>query len=118
LPPAPLPGENIDSLTAVLTQAGRLLLFPLADLKAMSKGKGLMLIDLGKADAVVGVTVCNGEALALSGISRGGKAVEQTLAPRDQAAFRGTRARRGTEIPFRLKPTGIATVAKDSKAGA
>jgi topoisomerase-4 subunit A len=104
LPPAPVLGDTV----AVLTQGGRLLLFPLADLKEMAKGKGLMLIDLGKGDEVVGVVASGGQALLISGGGRGGKLVQQSLDVRAQASFRGTRARRGQEIPFKLKPIGLA----------
>jgi topoisomerase-4 subunit A len=100
LPPAPVAGDSV----AVLTQGGRLLLFPLAELKEMAKGKGLMLIDLAKNDEVVGVAVCGGQTLLIGGSGRGGKPVQQPLDTRAQAAFRGARARRGQEIPFKLKP--------------
>ena len=103
LPPAPVAGDTV----AVLTQSARLLLFPLAELKEMAKGKGLMLIDLAKNDEVVGVAVSGGHALLVSGSGRGGKLVQQSLDVRGQASFRGTRARRGQEIPFKLKPVGL-----------
>ena len=104
LPPAPVEGDT----AAVLTQGGRLLLFPLAELKEMAKGKGLMLIELSKNDELVGVAVTGGQALLISGSGRGGKPVEQSLDVRAQAGFRSTRARRGQEIPFRLKPANLA----------
>ncbi|MDK9705289.1 MAG: DNA topoisomerase IV subunit A, partial [Sulfuritalea sp.] len=103
LPPAPLAGDSV----AVLTQGGRLLIFPLAELKEMAKGKGLMLIDLVKSDEVVGIAVSGGQALMIGGSGRGGKPVAQALDARAQAAFRGTRARRGQEIPFKLKPASL-----------
>ena len=111
----PLPqGEGsrvrVGSQVAVLTKAGRLLMFPLSELKVMAKGKGLMLIDLGKADEVVGVAVANGEKLLISGSGRGGKLSEQSLSVREQAAFKGARARRGQEIPFKLKALAIAVI--------
>ena len=107
LPPAPLSGDTV----AVLTQAGRLLLFPLAELKEMAKGRGLMLIDLTKNDEVVGVAVSGGQALLIGGSGRGGKFVEQSLDARAQAAFRSARARRGQEIPFKVKPASLGLTA-------
>ena len=104
LPPALVAGNTV----AVLTQGGRLLLFPLAELKEMAKGRGLMLIDLIKSDEVVGVAVTGGQALLIGGSGRGGKPVAQSLDARAQAGFRGARARRGQEIPFRLKPDSLA----------
>ncbi|MCF8198882.1 MAG: DNA topoisomerase IV subunit A, partial [Sulfuritalea sp.] len=105
--PVPAAAANGDTV-AVLTQAGRLLLFPLADLKEMAKGKGLMLVDLTKNDEVVGVAVTAGQTLLIGGSGRGGKLVQQALDSRAQAAFRGARARRGQEIPFRLKPSSLS----------
>jgi topoisomerase-4 subunit A len=91
-----------------LSLAGRLLLFPLADLKEMAKGKGLMLIDLAKDDQLVAVATSAGESIWIVGQGRSGKVQEQSLAPREIAMFHGARARRGHEIPFKFKPTGIA----------
>ena len=108
LPPAPVIGNSV----AVLTQGGRLLLFPLAELKEMAKGKGLMLIDLTKNDEVVGIAVSGGETLLIGGSGRGGKIVRQPLDARAQVAFRGARARRGQEIPFKLKPATLALTGK------
>ncbi len=106
--PAPATGHTV----AVLTLGGRLLLFPLAELKEMAKGKGLMLIDLAKNDEVVGVTVTAGQTLRIGGNGRGGKLVEQPLDSRAQAGFQGNRARRGQEIPFKLKPVSLALASK------
>ena len=108
LPPAPALGDTV----AVLTQGGRLLLFPLSELKEMAKGKGLMLIDLTKSDEVVGVAVTNGQALVIGGSGRAGKLVQQSLDARAQAPFRSGRARRGQEIPFKLKPASLALTTK------
>jgi topoisomerase-4 subunit A len=78
----------------------------------MAKGKGLMLIDLAKSDEVVAVAVSNGQTLRIGGSGRGGKTVEQALDSRAQAEFRGARARRGQEIPFKLKPAGLSLTSK------
>ncbi len=103
LSPALVAGDT----AAVLTQGGRLLLFPLADLREMAKGKGLMLIDLAKNDEVAGVAVTAGQALLIGGNNRSGKTVQHPLDTRAQAAYRGSRARRGLEIPFKLKPASL-----------
>jgi topoisomerase-4 subunit A len=92
---------------AVLTQAGRLLLFPLAELKEMAKGKGLMLIDLVKNDEARRRR-SNRQSAATDRRQRARRqAREQALDARAQADFRGARARRGQEIPFKLKPSGL-----------
>ena len=92
---------------AVLSSSGRLLLFPFAELKVMAKGKGLVLIDLAKGEELVGTAVTTQQALQIGGIGRGGKAANLTLSVREQVEFRGNRARRGHELPSKIKPTGI-----------
>ena len=106
--PAAIAGTS----AAILTQAGRLLVFPLAELRAMAKGKGLMLIDLAKGDEVVGVAALGDEPLVVEGTGRGGKLVRQAIDSRSQEAFRGARARRGHGIPFKLKPLGLSLTVK------
>ena len=114
LPPARI-GLDVPTaaMVAVLTQAGRLLLFPLAELKEMVKGKGLMLIDLAKGDQAVGIAVTAGKPLLIGGHGRGGKLMEHRLGPREQQAFSGARARRGHDIPFKIKPISLAVVTGD-----
>ena len=108
LMPAPIAGDGV----AVVTQGGRLLLFPLAELREMAKGKGLMLIDLGKNDEAVAVAVSGRSPLAITGAGRGGKASRQVLDVGALKAFQGARARRGQEIPFKLKPSGLESASK------
>ena len=103
LPPAPVAGDTV----AVLTLGGRLLLFPLSELREMAKGKGLMLIDLAKNDEAVGLAVTGRAPLAVTGAGRGGKASRQVLDVGALKVFYGARARRGQEIPFKLKPSGL-----------
>jgi len=104
-----LPAAAAGHTVAVLTQAGRLLLFALTELKEMAKGKGLMLIELTKNDEVVGVAVSAGETLLIGGSGRGGKLVEQLLDIRAQAAFRGhSRPARTRKYHSNLKPASLS----------
>ena len=99
--------DTAQQMVAVLSEGGRLLMFPLTELKEMARGRGLMLIDLAKKDALAGVALISKNPLRLQGVGRAGKPVESILEPRAQAAFHGSRARRGQEIPFKFKPTGL-----------
>jgi topoisomerase-4 subunit A len=92
---------------AALSRNGRLLMFALSELKEMAKGRGLMLIDLGKGDALAGIAVIGKEPLVIQGAGRAGKETQAVLDAKAQTAFRASRARRGQEIPFKLKPTGL-----------
>jgi len=99
--------DTAQQMVAVLSEGGRLLMFPLIELKEMARGRGLMLIDLAKKDVLAGVALISQNPLRLQGVGRAGKPVESILEPRAQATFHGSRARRGQEIPFKFKPTGL-----------
>ena len=88
--------------------SGRLLLFPLADIKEMSKGRGLMVMDLDKSDEMVGVTVNYGNFVTLEGAGRGGKTSSVTIEGAELDSHRGKRANKGQLIAAKLKPTGIS----------
>jgi len=91
---------------AALSASGRLLLFPLAEVKKMAKGRGTILLDLGAQDELAAVAV-GADAFVISGIGRGGKPVAWRLAAPETQPFRGRRARKGLPIPVKLKPTGM-----------
>ncbi len=103
LPPARVAGEVV----AAVSTGGRLLVFPLAELKTMAKGRGLIIQDLAAKDELAAVAVGNGSAFTVQGIGRGGKAQEWRLAGKDMATYRGGRARKGQAIAAKLKPTSI-----------
>ena len=73
----------------------------------MAKGKGMVLMDLARSETLVGVAVVDDRPLIVSGAGRGGKPASIGVSVREQANFRGNRARRGTELPTRLKPAGL-----------
>jgi topoisomerase-4 subunit A len=96
LPPAPVaPGA---SQLACLTLGGRLLSFPLDELKHQPKGgRGLTLIDLEPKDALLSVAAF-AQQLLVQGSGRGGKAKEETLKGAALAAHAGKRARKGKAV--------------------
>ncbi len=103
-----LPGKLGSGDTAnAISQTGRLLTFPLAELKAMSKGRGLIVQELGPKDEMVAVAVNDGKSVTVIGTGRGGKTSEWRVAGKELAAYRGSRARKGQQIPARLKPSGL-----------
>ncbi len=102
-PPARVAGEVV----AAVSTGGRLLVFPLAELKTMAKGRGLIIQDLAAKDELAAVAVGNGGAFTVQGIGRGGKAQEWRLAGKDMASYRGGRARKGQTIAAKLKPTSM-----------
>jgi topoisomerase-4 subunit A len=102
------PAKATGNTVAAISQTGRLLVFPLTELKSMAKGRGLIVQDLAPKDELAAVAVGNGSAFTVSGIGRGGKAAEWRAAGKELASFVGSRARKGQPIPAKLKPTGLA----------
>jgi topoisomerase-4 subunit A len=92
LPPTLADGQ---SEVACVSLEGRLLLFPLAELKLQANGgRGLTLMDLEPQDALVSVAAF-GAALRVLGTGRGGKAKDEVLKGAALEAYVGKRARKG-----------------------
>ncbi|WP_026913076.1 DNA topoisomerase IV subunit A [Perlucidibaca piscinae] len=96
LPPLKLTDVATLSL-AVLSSAGRLLVFAAADLPRLSKGKGnkLMNLDAGEGERIVRVlALAAGDKLTVHAGAR-----HMTLTDKDLEFYRGERARRGQKLP-------------------
>jgi len=98
---APSAIENDSDLIVTVTLQGRLLIFPVAELPVLSKGKGVKLIQIPPVqissgeDEVISVVVIS-EAGAVKVVS--GKR-HLTIKGRDIEAYSGNRAKRGTALP-------------------
>jgi topoisomerase-4 subunit A len=101
------PSRAAGDTVAAISQSGRLLLFPLAEIKQMPKGRGLIVQELGPKDEMVAVAVNDGTRVTVSGAGRGGKPGEWTATGKELAAYRGARARKGHEIAAKIKPTAL-----------
>ncbi|MFZ2451804.1 MAG: DNA topoisomerase IV subunit A [Methylovulum miyakonense] len=93
--------QNDSDLLAVATLQGRLLIFPVADLPALARGKGNKLVQLttsemqsGKDRLVAALVLPVGSALKVVS----GKQF-LTLKPADIAQYSGKRANRGSHLP-------------------
>ncbi len=100
-PLAPVPVNNDSDLIAVVTQQGRLLIFPVLELPALSKGKGNKLIQIPPADLKSGndtviSTAVTSEDGAIKIIS--GKR-HLTIKGSDIEAYLSARAKRGSPLP-------------------
>jgi topoisomerase-4 subunit A len=92
LPPSLADGQR---QVACLSLSGRLLVFPLDELKLQPNGgRGLTLIDLDAKDALVSVAAF-GARLRVLGSGRGGKPKDETLRDAALDAHVGKRARKG-----------------------
>jgi len=100
-------GDTPPQTLAAISQSGRLLVFPLAELKVMAKGRGLIIQDIDAKDALVAVAT-GSTTFVVTGTGRGGKPSECKVTGKDLEACRGNRARKGHAIPAKIKPTGIS----------
>lgn len=83
---------------AVLSEQGRLLTFPVTELKVQPKGgRGLTLIDLESDDRLLAMD-CFATQLRLTGVARGNKPREEVLRLSGLIAHAGKRARKGKAV--------------------
>jgi len=100
LPPSLSDGQ---SQVACLSLNGRLLVFPLDELKLQANGgRGLTLIDLDAKDALVSVAAF-GDTLQLLGTGRGGKPKDEMLKGAALEPYAGKRARKGRKQDSMVK---------------
>ncbi|MFY9329820.1 MAG: DNA topoisomerase IV subunit A [Georgfuchsia sp.] len=104
LKPAKVSGGTLNAITA----NGRLLLFPLAEMPEMSKGRGNKIIELDKKDALAAVLVNYGNTLTIEGVGRGGKDTKTHIDGKALDTYRGKRANKGQFIDSKIKPAGLA----------
>jgi len=107
--------SNIDPETAweqatnvvCISSGGRILTFPIAELKIMEKGgRGLSLIDLDPKDTLAGAAAYT-KSVLVSGKGRAGKDKDETLEARSLSSAKAARARKGKNVDLGFKPTGV-----------
>ena len=98
-----------DKATSVvcISTGGRILTFPISELKIMEKGgRGLSLIDLEAKDALAGAAAYT-KSVLVSGLGRAGKEKDETLEARSLSSAKAARARKGKNVDLGFKPTGV-----------
>lgn len=95
-----------------LSGEGRLLAFDLAEMRAMSKGRGVIIMGLEKGEKLLAAAVAKLSSVTISGVGRGGK--EKTLEIKGEKLRHhiGHRARMGRVLPEKVTPTGLSLPAK------
>ena len=108
LPPVRLlPGHQ---QVACLAADGRLLVYPLTELKLQpAGGKGLTLMEVDATTPLLAVATL-ADSLRVLGSGRGGKAKEELLKPAALAAHQGKRARKGRPVAGLQKVLGLAAL--------
>ncbi|MBQ0931917.1 DNA topoisomerase IV subunit A [Ideonella alba] len=101
LPPVPVASTHAN--VACLAMDGRLLVFPLAELKLQSNGgRGLTLMDVDAKAPLVSAATC-GDSLRVLGSGRGGKDKDELVKGAAFAHHLGKRARKGHKVEGVMK---------------
>lgn len=103
-PLAPAKVEEGMKQVACLSENGRLLVFSLDDLKRLpTGGKGVILMDLDKAERLQSAIAVGPSGAIISGLGRAGKPTEAALDAKTLKSFTANRARKGHALEPKLK---------------
>jgi topoisomerase-4 subunit A len=100
--------EAAGNHVVALSAEGRLLAFDIAEMRAMSKGRGVIVMGLEKGEKLLAAAVTRLTSVTVSGIGRGGKEKALEIKGEKLRHHVGHRARMGRVLPEKLKPTGLA----------
>jgi len=93
------------SLIVAFGSNGKLLLFPISEMKELSGGKGVIIIGMKGGETLVATTVLpEGTSLQISGTGRGGKPSILVLKWEALQPFVSHRARKGMLAPVKFRP--------------
>jgi topoisomerase-4 subunit A len=103
-PLAPAKVQEGMKQVACLSENGRLLVFSLDDLKRLpTGGKGVILMDLDKAERLQSAIAVGSAGALISGLGRAGKPTEAALDAKTLKSFTANRARKGHALEPKLK---------------
>ena len=96
------------SLIAALGSNGKLLLFPVSEMKELSGGKGVIIIGLHDGESLIATAVLpEGSSLRVKGTGAGNKSLQRVLNWEELQPFVLHRARKGMLTPVKFKPEKI-----------
>jgi len=96
-----------DTEVAVLSEGGRMLLFPLAEMKEMPRGRGVILMGLEAGERLLAAISVDPRGLVVEGAARGGASAQVALSAAELDRYRLHRARKGSRLETRVKPRGL-----------
>ncbi len=110
LAPAPI-DMGRDRYIACLSSAGRLLVFPSAEIRLLSGGGvGVILQELDKAETLLQTIPLSPAGLYVAGVGRGSKEATQLLSGAALESYFGKRARKGKAVGAKFKPQRLQAV--------
>jgi len=103
--PALVPAKP--ELAAAFSENGRMLLFPVDELKEMARGRGITLMGLDDQEKLVAVGFADSRSVTVAGTSRSGKEKTVKVGGADLQKHILHRARKGCLLPGKMKPSGV-----------
>jgi topoisomerase-4 subunit A len=97
-------------MAVALSEGGRMLLFPAAELKEIARGRGLVLMGLDEGEKLAAVGFANSKSVTVNGKSRSGKERTVRVSGADLAKHILHRARKGCLLPGKLIPLEVGEV--------
>ncbi|GJL71471.1 MAG: DNA topoisomerase 4 subunit A [Nitrosomonas sp.] len=96
-------------LIVALGSNGKLLSFPISEMKELSGGKGVIILGLNNGESLIATTVLpKGSSLQIQGTGQRGKPAQLVLKWEALQSFVSHRARKGMLAPVKFKPEKIA----------
>ena len=77
-------------------------------MRAVSRGRGVIVMGLDEGEALVAATLVSGKSVKILGTGRGGKVKVVDLTGEKFEYYFGRRARMGRVLPDKLVPSGFA----------
>jgi topoisomerase IV subunit A len=107
-PIAPVPLRPGVDHVAALASSGRLLVFPLDEMREVPRGRGVIMIGLDDGETLIAATLTTRRRVVLAGTNRAGRPVTQAIEGDALARHLLRRARKGAMPERRIKATGFA----------
>jgi topoisomerase-4 subunit A len=93
---------------AALSSKGRLLVFPLAEMREVERGRGVIVMGLDDGERLLAVALTTSSKVLVQGTNRLGRAVVAVVEGDELARHLLHRARKGALVGHRIKATGFA----------
>ncbi|MFN3985958.1 MAG: DNA topoisomerase IV subunit A [Rhodocyclaceae bacterium] len=102
------PARALGDWIVAVSENGRILVFPRAEMKVQAGGRGVIVMGLDERESLAAVAVpANDANVVVEGMGRGGKATEVEFKPAQLENLRHRRARKGVALTKKITPTAL-----------
>ena len=106
-PLAPVPVSAAMDHVAALSAKGRLLVFPIDEMREVPKGRGVIIMGLDRGEKLIAVELTSSNKVVVHGTNRVGKATAVVIEGDALAKYLLHRARKGSLVAHKIKPIGL-----------